>query len=179
MKSRGFTLVELLVLISIIPFLSSTVLARLNTARKKANDTRRLADMKQLQIALEGYYNETGSYIPTGNGWNGSCNYSGYTYDGYTSFSGILQPLVNKKLISSIPKDPINLNCITYEYFSNNTLSGEAARWNCNGEPLYNFAYVIKFGTEGGVQFPLPTLYDQTYPRNNPKTYCILGPRVQ
>ena len=35
MKKRGFTLVELLVVISIISFLSSIVLASLNTAREK------------------------------------------------------------------------------------------------------------------------------------------------
>ena len=57
MKShKGFTLIELLVVIAIIGILSSVVLASLNSARKKGRDARRIADLKQLQLALELYY---------------------------------------------------------------------------------------------------------------------------
>lgn len=55
-KSRGFTLIELLVVIAIIGLLSSVVLASLNGARIKGRDARRLADIKQIQVALELYY---------------------------------------------------------------------------------------------------------------------------
>lgn len=57
-KTRGFTLIELLVVIAIIGLLSSVVLASLNGARKKGRDARRLADLKQLQVAMELYYSE-------------------------------------------------------------------------------------------------------------------------
>lgn len=53
---RGFTLIELLVVIAIIGLLSSVVLSSLDGARKKGRDARRLADLKQLQAALELYY---------------------------------------------------------------------------------------------------------------------------
>jgi type II secretory pathway pseudopilin PulG len=49
-------LIELLVVIAIIGLLSSVVLASLNGARLKGRDARRLADLKQLQVALELYY---------------------------------------------------------------------------------------------------------------------------
>lgn len=62
---RGFTLIELLVVIAIIGLLSSVVLASLNSARLKSRDARRMADLKQLQIALELYYNSNGSYPAT------------------------------------------------------------------------------------------------------------------
>ncbi len=55
-QERGFTLIELLVVIAIIGLLSSVVLASLNTARTKSRDARRLADLKQIQVALELYY---------------------------------------------------------------------------------------------------------------------------
>lgn len=58
----GFTLIELLVVIAIIGILSSVVLASLNTARKKGRDARRIADIKQLQLALELYYDANGEY---------------------------------------------------------------------------------------------------------------------
>jgi len=59
---RGFTLIELLVVIAIIGILSSVVLASLNTARLKSRDTRRVADIKQLQLALALYFDSNAAY---------------------------------------------------------------------------------------------------------------------
>ncbi len=59
---RGFTLIELLVVIAIIGILSSVVLASLNDARQKSRDAKRVADVKQLQLALELYFDSNGAY---------------------------------------------------------------------------------------------------------------------
>lgn len=61
-NSKGFTLIELLVVIAIIGILSSVVIASLNSARKKGRDVRRVEDIKSIQLALELYYDENGSY---------------------------------------------------------------------------------------------------------------------
>ncbi|MBI2053423.1 MAG: type II secretion system protein [Candidatus Sungbacteria bacterium] len=58
----GFTLIELLVVIAIIGVLSSIVLASLNSARRKSRDARRITDIKQIQLALELYFD---SQTPT------------------------------------------------------------------------------------------------------------------
>lgn len=92
---RGFTLIELLVVVAIIGLLSSVVLASLNTARQKGRDARRIADLKQLQVALELYYASAGSpaypsalsslaptyipEVPTDPSTGQSYNYTGYT----------------------------------------------------------------------------------------------------
>ncbi len=62
MDKKGFTLIELLVVISIIGLLSSVVLTSVNSARAKARDARRITDLKQIQTALEFYYDTNGSY---------------------------------------------------------------------------------------------------------------------
>lgn len=61
-KNAGFTLIELLVVIAIIGILASVVLASLNSARKKGRDARRVADIKQIQLGLELYYDAIGKY---------------------------------------------------------------------------------------------------------------------
>ncbi len=63
--TRGFTLIELLVVIAIIGILSSVVLASLNSARQKSRDAKRVSDVKQLQLALELYFDSLGQYPAT------------------------------------------------------------------------------------------------------------------
>ena len=63
-KQRGFTLIELLVVIAIIGILASIVLASLDSARKKGRDARRIADVKQIQLALELYYDANNAFPP-------------------------------------------------------------------------------------------------------------------
>ena len=60
--TRGFTLIELLVVIAIIGILSSIVLASLNSARQKSRDARRVADIKQIQLAMQLYYDASSTY---------------------------------------------------------------------------------------------------------------------
>ena len=63
MKSKkGFTLIELLVVVAIMGLLATLAVVALNQARSRARDTRRVADVKQIQTALELYYMDSYGY---------------------------------------------------------------------------------------------------------------------
>jgi general secretion pathway protein G len=61
---KGFTLVELLVVISLIGILASLLIVSLEGSRKSARDGRRKADLEQIRTALEMYRRDstTNSY---------------------------------------------------------------------------------------------------------------------
>ena len=65
-QNRGFTLIELLVTIAIIGILSAVVLTSMGGARNIANDGRRISDIKNIQLALELYYDVNSEYPATG-----------------------------------------------------------------------------------------------------------------
>ena len=64
-KQKGFTLIELLVVIAIIGLLSTLAVVALNNARAKSRDAKRVSDIKQVQTALELYYNDQNAYPAT------------------------------------------------------------------------------------------------------------------
>lgn len=78
-KKSGFTLIELLVVVTIIAILSTLIVVYFNTAKMSARDSRRLSDVKQIQLALKMYYNDVGIYptlITAGSSIaNGGTNY--------------------------------------------------------------------------------------------------------
>ncbi|MGE5425828.1 MAG: prepilin-type N-terminal cleavage/methylation domain-containing protein [Bacillota bacterium] len=67
-NKKGFTLIELLVVIAIIGLLSTLSVLALNSARARSRDAKRIADVKQMQTALEMYYNDNNDYPATSPG---------------------------------------------------------------------------------------------------------------
>ncbi len=64
-NTRGFTLIELIIAVSIVAVLASVVIVNLQDGKKKARDTQRLNDIEQIQLALRLYKDANGEY-PTG-----------------------------------------------------------------------------------------------------------------
>ena len=62
MKKNGFTLLEILVVISIIGILVALGTAAFSTAQQKGRDARRKADIKAIQNGFEQYHAKAGEY---------------------------------------------------------------------------------------------------------------------
>ena len=127
-KRQGFTLIELLVVIAIIALLSTLAVVALGSTRKKANDAKRLSDIKQIQTALELFYTEHQSYPTTAapgvalGDVNSAClNASGFAVRGCAT-----------PYMQQVPRDPSGT--VLYQYRS---LDGKA--------------YTIDFTLESGV----------------------------
>ena len=114
--NKGFTLIELLLVIAIIGLLSSIVLVSLQGARASARDAIRLSDMRQIQLALELYYDSYGRYpLNTDNdcsGWDAGYN------GGPDSGDPFIKPLEEADLFARTPGDPTATgNCGGYAYY--------------------------------------------------------------
>lgn len=95
----GFTLVEILVTISIIGLLASLALVSFTSSQKQARDTQRKSDLKQYATALEGFANENGSLYP----------------ERPTTVSA-KDVLCVDMAITSCPEDPKNIADATFTY---------------------------------------------------------------
>ncbi|MEK7462670.1 MAG: type II secretion system protein [Patescibacteria group bacterium] len=71
-RKSGFTLIELIVVVAIISTIMSIVVALVGDAKAKARDTKRRADLNQIQVALELHRNEYGTFNVIGGGAGGT-----------------------------------------------------------------------------------------------------------
>ncbi|HLP86367.1 MAG TPA: prepilin-type N-terminal cleavage/methylation domain-containing protein [Candidatus Paceibacterota bacterium] len=102
-NNKGFTLMELLVVVAIIGILSSIVLASLNAARSKSRDAIRRSNLRQLANASEMRFSTVGVY-PTTTGW-------------ITVGDAVLTGELVPTYISKIENDPGGSGSIDYQYW--------------------------------------------------------------
>lgn len=73
-NKKGFTLVELLIVVAIISVLATLLMANFIGVRQRARDAQRKADIRQIQSALELYRSDQGNYPAAVNNAVGACN---------------------------------------------------------------------------------------------------------
>lgn len=103
-STRGFTLLELLVVIALIGTLAAIVLSVLSGAQRDAKDKRRIADIQQIQKALELYHIDHSGYPKESEGANGNIGEN-----------EVFQQAI-EAYVSGTPLDPINNDTYFYYY---------------------------------------------------------------
>jgi len=103
MSKRGFTLVELVIVVGIIAVLASLVIVNLSPPRSKSRDQKRKADLLAIQGALELYFATNRSFPSTGGTWSGEPPvFGGKGYSGPDGYVPNLAP----NFITVLPSDP-------------------------------------------------------------------------
>jgi prepilin-type N-terminal cleavage/methylation domain-containing protein len=119
--TRGFTLIEMLVVIAIIAILSGIIIANLSGAKGKARDAKRVSDLGNIQMALELYFDRCNQY-PQPTSGNGSAIGNGGTGQCAKKNTNTNTEYVMTDFIASIPKPTPEVAGHTfYEYGTNGT----------------------------------------------------------
>lgn len=105
----GFTLIELMIAITIVAIVSSIGFVTYSTAQRNARDTRRKQDLRQIATALELYYQKNSNQFPAGSSMK----------DDQAAWSNLL----SSQYINRMPKDPKGGGNYVYLYHSSDTSS--------------------------------------------------------
>lgn len=114
-SSKGFSLIELMVVVAIIAILASIGMVVYGNVQKSARLAKRMADLKGIETALELYRDEVGRY-PIASSWRSECGSGGSILP-----DDVIPGLV-PKYVRSFPSDPRmnkTLNTSCYMYISN------------------------------------------------------------
>ncbi len=148
-NNKGFTLIELLVVIAIIGLLSTLAVVALGSARAKGRDARRIADVKQIQTALEIFFADQGYYAEAADTTLGVTASNCLDEAGFGSNTAIppCGATGNTTYIKSIPESPKPPATSAYTYTSGCTVSG-----SCLGaadDDTYQIEFDLESPTSG------------------------------
>ena len=123
--NKGFTLVELLVSISILAILTLITLMAFSSVQKNSRDGKRKSDLSVIQSALEQYHADQG-YYPTADIVSALL----------VSGNALTSPSGNKTYVSKISKDPLNTEPNVYYYTATPSCDNTTGKF-CTGYCLY------------------------------------------
>lgn len=123
-KKSGFTLMEILIAIAIMGIMAALLSGNFISSQKKARDAQRKADLRQMQNALELYFNDKSVYPVSSGGvivGCGNCNGapSSCTWNSQSEFRDTVPSSCGTTYMKKLPKDPVATQ--NYYYWSDGT----------------------------------------------------------
>jgi general secretion pathway protein G len=104
---KGFTLVELLVVMAIIGVLATLIVGGFRSSQMRGRDAARKGDLKEITNALEIFYSDYGKYPPASGTQIAGCSYNPATGAGAACIWGRSEFTDGKTTyFKVIPKDP-------------------------------------------------------------------------
>lgn len=147
-NKKGFTLVELLVVVAIIGLLSTLAVVALGSARQKARDAKRVSDIKQIQTALELYFSDQNTYPVVA----AAVTLGDATHLTLSSTNAFAAAAAGTTYMGLVPSNPTP-NGTAYTYTSL-TAAGAA----CTSSPCPNYSVTFTLeGPTGGLTAGLRT----------------------
>jgi len=116
-KQKGFTLVEMVVVIAVIGVLMGIAFQGFTTIQQNARDTRRVADLRKVQIQLELYFVKCGHYPTTAACGATTQPTAGATFASWATLVG--NTTTNLGLVTrleEIPSDPVAARSYRYSF---------------------------------------------------------------
>ncbi|MFZ5932787.1 MAG: type II secretion system protein [Patescibacteria group bacterium] len=173
MATKGFTLVELLVVMAILAILSTVIISGFRSSQMRGRDAQRKSDLKQVANALELFFADYGKYPPASGTQVAACSYnpgtgagtacawgSGTVSDGKTTY------------MKTIAKDPVSSQNYVYRVSTNqnqfqlfarleNTEDKNCINGNCTNPGITvtcGGGYTCNFGVTSTNTSPTDTL---------------------
>ena len=109
-KPRGFALVELVIVVSVLAILAVVMVPQVNDRMAKSRDGRRLADIEAIKTAIETYYADNGAF-PTA---NPNATYGGWDVSHDGDFIEVLQ---EEGFLPEQRNDPVGDDRFHYRYY--------------------------------------------------------------
>lgn len=123
-KNRGFTVVELLIVIAVVAILAAITVVSYNHMQARSRDAARVNDLDSIAKALQIYHLDNANYIQTGSGCGGNGNGDGWFNHVSTTYPKSIMECLTPYTEGKVIADPSGstscsgLSCHAYMKYS-------------------------------------------------------------